>query len=225
MMVFTFVLISNLSAFAQFTPPETVLASDQNVITVRSIEYEAAQFKALGKWNSSLHKLNTSISKRDQLKKDFERLKVLLPSGGASTLQVEQAEMNYQKSEANVARAQDDVEKAKTEVTVNKIKIQQEGNPGTNHSKAMSIAMLESLRLEKINIETSLASHKANLAYFEKYVKNGKYLLDRGVISIAEYERRVLELDAARDQVQSTTDEIQGIADAIAGAELTQKRV
>ena len=224
-LIFRVIFLSVLGFQSYGASPDTVLASQQPLITVKSLEYESAQFKALGRYNSSIHKLKTNATKRDQLMKEFDRVKSLAAAGQASSQQVQIAELNFQKAETNLIRAQDEVQKFKTEVQLNKIKILTEGNPSVDHRRAMADALLESLQLEKQNLESSLQSYKSNLTYYENYVKNGKYLLDRKVISQVEYERRLLELEAAQDQVQSTVDEISGVSEAISGVELSRKKL
>lgn len=215
--IFISYFVSTFS-YASVPEPETALAAEQASITVKTIEYEAAQFKALGHWNASLHKVHTATSKRDQLKREYDRMKALAASGGTSAAKLELAELNLQKAESDLTRSQDEVQRAKTQIDINRIKIIEEGNPGQDQRLEMAEVTLEGLQQEKKNLENSIENHRATVSYHENHVRNGKFLLDKKVISESEFERRTLELEAAQDKVQSAQDEIKGIEQAIKGA-------
>ena len=200
-------------------------AADQIQITTDSMLYEELQFKAIAKWHTSKDQLRTAELKRDQFKREFEIMKKLATGGQASDSQLQNAALNFQNSESNVYRYKGEVQKAKSGAMINKMRLLEKGNPGRDHRKEVVQAIHDSLLIERENMRSALDSALMTLDYHETRVKNGKLLLDRKVISRLEYDRRVLDLESAKDQTQAARNDILGVDAALKGSEESQKKL
>lgn len=204
---------------------QPVLASDQERLTLRSMQSETEQFRALGRWRSSLSRLKSHEAQRDQAKLEWERGKSMTGNGQVSPAQLMQLEFNYQNSLNQVSRTEAEVQRGRLQAVLAKHQVLSEGNPNTDYRGMVAQEMLKSMRAEQQNLESSRRNAQLSVDYYRQRHSNGKYLHERGVITKSDLERRTLDLANAEDQVRSYAHEVKTAGEAIEGLQKTLQRL
>ncbi|HMN67860.1 MAG TPA: hypothetical protein PKC28_04910 [Bdellovibrionales bacterium] len=206
-------------------PLEPVYAADQRVISTDSVELEIEQFRFIARYHQVQDQLREAELKRDQAKKDFERDSKLFDQGSISETKFLNSQLQYQTSERAVLQLTSRVDEQKSLATISGLKLLEKGNPGSDHRGEIFATMQTRLDFEKRNLIESKNMARLNLDFFSMRYENGQKLHRKGVISDMQLEQRELELQNAKDQLQSVEYQIIAVQDAMAGLKKSQDRI
>lgn len=214
----------SVSSYAQELGPP-IYASKQKQVTSDSMKYEADQFRSRAQYDNSRNQLNSNLVRRDLLKNELDRAQTLLEKGQITETKFQQYRQNYQNSEDAVSRSEVEVQKSKAAAEVAGLRVIESGNPESDHRLEINQAMTNSLINEKKGLDKNLVNANDNRSYFQTRYDNGKYLFERQVISLQEFERRQLDLRSAEDNLNSIKFQISGIEESILGLKAARRKL
>jgi hypothetical protein len=203
-------------------PPQPVYAAEQPDLTIKSMQAEAEQFRAIARLQSSQSRLHSILDQRDQAKREWELARSVTGKGQLSASEILQLELNYQNLESLYGRAENEVQRYRLQVASARYDILHEGNPGQDDRLSLAIEMLESMKMEIEYLKASQKNAGFSLSFYRQRYENGLYLFARQVISRVELDRRKVELNAALDRVESLAQEAKAAEQA---AEAIQKNI
>ncbi len=220
-------LLLFLSAFSNFSyaaivePFVPVLAADQPRISMKSIEYEGLQFRAIGDWASANDEVSTKQYEKDQAQKTFESTKELFEENVVSEDQFNAAKLNLQVAEYafNIAKA--DLMAKEADALKFKFLLLSEGNPDMDYRKDLAATLKRQFENTIVVLGSIRDSVKAASDYWRLQVRNGETLFQKGFFTQTELRARHLQLETTVGQLRTLDYKIAAAQESIKGLERT----
>lgn len=182
------------------TQPPISYSADQPEITIQSMDYEAAQFKAVADWRLALDQAELWKIKHEFAAKEHERAKTLLAKEQISR---ERYWLYYYRAEAarlEQERQKSDARQHHATAVAYQLGVESYGNPQKDYRVKMIDARLDMLHaqcnslglaLQIVELENKLAAAKRD---------HGTDLLSKGTIAQAHFDDRELAAQASAQQ-------------------------
>tara|TARA_Y100001935_G_C17308778_1_gene514222 strand:- start:989 stop:1717 length:729 start_codon:yes stop_codon:yes gene_type:complete len=216
---------SVLAASISQEPIAPIYAADQEVVTTKAMELEQQQFEEIASLNSSKARLTSARLVLTQIQKDYDRTKKLVDAGRMSEAHLQSVKLRLMQQESYVVQIEGQMLDQRTAIEVSQFHLLDEGNPSTDYRRSIAEGMKSSMERKLSQLKEALSSAEANRDYFKQREENGRQLLEKNIISQAEYERRVLDLQQSEEEILSTKARADGVKQTLVGLKKSIERL
>lgn len=201
-------LVVQPSLAREVFPFDPVYAADQERITNLTLEFESAQFRAIGEWHAKLDEAELMAIKQRLLREELDRAEKIEKGMYISQETYEARLLAWERSRCDGKRLRKEAERAASRALVFKFRLLAEGNPGMDVRAQVVQAKVQELAANIEGMREDVRCEKISLEMKERKRENSRGLLEKGYISPARFAEIEFEAASAANRIQVLSHQI-----------------
>jgi hypothetical protein len=207
---------ADLKAWPEF---KFALASDQKVLSHRSLAAEHNEFEAYKIWQDLKDDRDDLQNEFTHAHRKYQRYLALSKNSTVSKDAFSAAYYDYIDAKNKLSRLPFAIQKARAELEFWREHVIAEGDPDADRRLVLVEAELDARRAETLTMQFDLETATVGLDIAQKKVEDSRELLRKNIISKTDMEDREFLRDDLSDQVESTRNQMETLKLIIEGLE------
>ncbi len=214
-----------LSDSCYATLPTPILAADQEMVNIKTIELEGEQNDQLAAYSVLSKKTENLNLDLDVARKKLESDTTLASHGAISKEQLRNSQLVFEQISSQFDELTLKVSIDEARVRVTQQQLLTEGNPSKSYLREYTIARRDFLKFRIAYEKIESKVFAGELEYFRKHYENGKLLLKKGALNQAAVDQRASEFRNSEVRTLEHEELIHGLEASLNGIERTLLRI